>query len=428
VIDLLRRSPPGARAFASATLVVGLAVGVALVAAQTGSDTGLLDLRIYRGAAAQLRAGASIYDFRFPGYGLGSTYPPLASILLIPLTFGSPAAVEYAVTAANVVLWWGIMTALVAARPAGRAGRTDLARAGALALATMGSVGVWNTLNQGQVNIALWAALVADVVLVVRRHPAAGVLTGAAGAVKLVPLVVVGLYGLCGRRRAAVQGAAAFAAGTLAGLVVAPADSRRYWTDLLFDTSRIGSVGDRQNNSLRFVLDQAGLRGGAATATWLVLALAVVALAVRALRPALDRGAVVSAATVAGCASALVSPISWMHHLVFLAFPLVLLLPGAGAGRRRPAARLAVLAVAAVALADPLGANGRHPLTAALRAAAMVALLIAGPLLVDAEAGQPSAGPAGPAAPAGEPRCAGDAPSSLRSRRPGGRDGAGSRA
>jgi hypothetical protein len=80
-----------------------------------------------------------------------------------------------------------------------------------------------------------------------------------------------------------------------------------------------------------------------------------------------------------------------MHHLVFLAFPLVLLLPGRGRrrgddqDRRRQLVSVAVLVVGVVALADPLGGNGRHPVTAALRVLAMVALVAAGPALVDVE-------------------------------------------
>jgi alpha-1,2-mannosyltransferase len=388
VLELLRRSSPASRAVAAGLLAMGLVIGVVVVAGQTGSVTGLLDLRIYRGAALELRHGASIYDYRFPGWNLGSTYPPFASVLFLVLTVGGQSLVEYLFTVVNIVLWWAIFAALMATRPPTSAGRTGLARAGALALVTIGSVGVWNTLNQGQVNIIVWFALLGDLILVVRRHPAAGVLTGVAGGVKLVPLVILGLYLLCGRWRAAAQGAAAFAVCTLVGLAVAPAESWRYWTQLLFDTSRIGWVGDRQNNSLRFLLAQAGLGDDVAQVVWVVLALAVAALAVRALRPALDRGAVVTAATLIGCASALISPISWMHHLVFLAFPLVLLLPEPGSPRRAVLARLALLAVAVVVLVDPLGGNGRDHATSTLRGLTMVALLAVGPALVEVEAGR----------------------------------------
>jgi alpha-1,2-mannosyltransferase len=385
LVAMVRRAPLPARLLAAALLLAGLAVGIAVVAVQTESVTGLLDVRIYRGAAARLAEGGSLYDFHDRTYGLGSTYPPFASLLFRVLTVGSVGAVEYAVTLVNVALWWALMATMVgwANRRAPR--RWDLAAAGALALATMPSVGVWNTLNQGQVNLLLWAALVADLALVDRRHPLAGVLTGVAAAVKLVPLVVLAVYGLVRRPAVAVRGALAFAVATLVAAAVLPADSRRFWFDLLGDTSRIGSVGDPQNNSLRFLVERAGIGGAVGAAVWLVLVAGVTALAVRALRAALDGGALVTAATMLGAVSALVSPIAWMHHLVFLAFPTVLLLPEPGAGRPANRWRFAGLVLAVVALADPLGDNGRHPVTAALRALAMVGVLVAGPWLARVE-------------------------------------------
>src|SRR4051794_29107529 len=171
---MVRRAPPACRVAALALLLTGLAVGVAVVAAQPDSVTGLLDVRIYRGAASRLAGGGSLYDFRESTYGLGSTYPPFASLLFRALTVGSVAAVEYGVTLINVLLWWALMATMVGWANRRAPGRWDLALAGALALSTVPSVGVWNTLNQGQVNLVLWAALVADLALVDRRHRAAG--------------------------------------------------------------------------------------------------------------------------------------------------------------------------------------------------------------------------------------------------------------
>jgi hypothetical protein len=63
----------------------------------------------------------------------------------------------------------------------------------------------------------------------------------------------------------------------------------------------------------------------------------------------------------------------------------VLVLPPPGASRRQIAGRLGLLAAGVVALADPLGGNGRNAVTATLRALALLALFVAGPRLVAAE-------------------------------------------
>ena len=378
-------------------LVTGVVVALVVARTQTFSDTGLLDLRIYVASASSLRHGGSIYDFHDAVYTLGSTYPPFASVVFLPLTFVDLHVVEQAVSVANALLWFGLLHLLQRRSPRFASYRSPWstpATAG-IALATLPSVAVWNTINQGQVNLVLWVLLVIDLALVLRGHPAAGVLTGVAGAIKLVPLLVLVLVGLTGRVRYAVTGAVAFAGCAAVGWLVAPSDSRRYWQDLLWDTSRVGAVDGAQNNSVQAVLARVGLEGSARSIVWAGVVAVVVVLAVLGLRRALAERAIVTAATIAGCAMALVSPISWMHHLVFLAFPLLLLLPRAPLPRAALAGRAAAVVGLSVLLADPLGSNGRHALTASLRTGVMLAFLLLAPRAVDAER-SPTTWPARP--------------------------------
>ena len=164
---------------------------------------------------------------------------------------------------------------------------------------------------------------------------------------------------------------------TAAGALIRWDDSVRFWTRLVWDPSRIGDVADAQNNSLRAVLAHVPLPAGVALAVWLLACGVLLVLAIRALRDAMSHDAVVTAATVAGCFTALVSPIAWMHHLVFLTFPVLLAVPVPSGGperqRRRPAWGWALVVVLSVALADPLGSNGRSPWTSAVRTLVMVA-------------------------------------------------------
>ncbi len=107
---------------------------------------------------------------------------------------------------------------------------------------------------------------------------------------KLVPgLFIVWL--LLARRTAAaaVAPAAVALAATAVGWVLAPEDSKRYWSDLIFDSSRIGRVEDPRNNSLLGVVSRAVEPGLRAQPLWLIGAAVIVSVGlvrgVRALPP-----------------------------------------------------------------------------------------------------------------------------------------------
>lgn len=352
-------------------IALGALVGLVLVAAQTDSVSGLLDLRIYLGAARTLADGGSPYDYLDPTFRLGSTYPPLWSLLVRPFTDLDVHLLEYLWTAVTLALW----------------GRTlwVLARRGArpvpvawLWLATLVTAPVWNTLNQGQINVLLWCLVVTDLDRVVRTGRA-GWRIGVAAALKLTP-AVFGVLLLPARRvRPAVVTAVTALGLTVLVWLIDPTDSSRYWFGVLGDTDRVGLVEDPQNASLAGALARMGvMQHGLGRVLVVALGVFVAVLAVRSFRMALDTGALVVAATVGGCAMALLAPISWTHHLVFLCFPLVLLL-----GRRTWAART-VLVTSLVLLVDPVG-WGRAGVTSTLRTIGLLAVLAAAPRLIRAE-------------------------------------------
>src|SRR5690606_34623282 len=107
----------------------------------------------------------------------------------------------------------------------------------------------WNTLNQGQVNLALWALLALDLRRIVATGRG-GWGTGLASAVKLTPALVGVLLVAAGRVRAAVVAGLVALWATALAWIAAPDDSVIYWTELVFDSGRVGSVGDGRNNAL----------------------------------------------------------------------------------------------------------------------------------------------------------------------------------
>ncbi|HEV2257073.1 MAG TPA: glycosyltransferase 87 family protein [Streptosporangiaceae bacterium] len=133
--------------------------------------------------------------------------------------------------------------------------------------------------------------------------------------------------------RAAGTAAVSFAAVTGAGFIVAGHDSVRYWTSVVFSTSRPGSPAFVSNQAISGVLARSGLdvhsRGG--SAAWLALSVAVVAVAVFGMRRALAGGEPAWALSVNALAALLISPISWSHHWVWAAPALMCL---AVTGRR----------------------------------------------------------------------------------------------
>jgi alpha-1,2-mannosyltransferase len=364
----------GVRGRRLATVAAVTAAGLGLWQAwKIGPPSGLLDLQIYVGSARGWLEGGSLYDFRDGVHHLGATYPPIG-----PIPFGllAPLPVEL-----REIVWTALSLGVLAtatwftAEIAGveRERRTTWCLwAFAAAVVT---IPVWLTLRQGQVNAVLWCLIVVDVAAVGRRSRWSGVGIGLATAIKLVPGLFVVWLLLAGRRASAGRAVLAAAAATALGWALAPSDSRRYWTDLIFDSGRVGEVDDGRNNSVLSVVARLVEPGPGRTGLWLGLAVVVVAVGLWRGVAATRSDDLLTATAVVGCAAMLVSPISWTHHLGFVLLALV-----AFSTRRPTPAAVAALVVAWVALLDP-GSLGDDAAMSALRTAAMVAVVVFLPIV-----------------------------------------------
>jgi alpha-1,2-mannosyltransferase len=212
---------------------------------------------------------------------------------------------------------------------------------------------VRNTLNYGQVNVALMALVSLDCLAPRARWPR-GALVGLAAAVKLTPAAFVLFFLLRRDYRAAATAAGTFAACTGAGFLLAPLDSARYWTSVIVATSRPGSPWYAANQSIQGVLARAGVNphAPAGTAAWLALSAVVLALACRGMRRALAGPGDAWALSLNAFAALLISPISWSHHWVW-GETAVLTLALLGGRRRRRAALIAAACGLAVFAAAP---------------------------------------------------------------------------
>ncbi|MFF3354890.1 glycosyltransferase 87 family protein [Streptomyces sp. NPDC002917] len=306
---------------------------------------GWFDLYVYYGTVDDwIRHGGRIYDYLLPGTGYGFTYPPFAAVCMLPmLLVGRTGAVLGCVllsVAASVLLLRGPLREL----PLGRGG---LVVTGCLFVMLEP---VRDTFSLGQVNLLLMALVYADG----GRGRFAGVGIGLATAFKLTPGIFIGYLLLTGRRRAAAVATGTAVAATVVGVLAAPRASWVFWTRAVWDTHRVGALDYVSNQSLQGAL----ARMGAARPVWVMAVLAVLVLWAYRVRRAATVGDDEAGMALTGLAACLVSPVTWVHHLVW-AVPAVALL--ARTGRRAVAAALYVVLCSSVVWLwrdDPSGVDG----------------------------------------------------------------------
>ena len=298
---------------------------------------GFFDLRVYYGAVTYwLTEGGSLYDFILADSTYGFTYPPFAAIVMVPVSLlwwhlAIVVSVSASVFVTGVILYWLVDPV------ARREGWTRwFAFAVAVCLAAVFEP-LRETLLFGQVNMLLVAIVAVDLLLFVGKGRAwGGVGIGLATAVKLTPGIFI-VYLLVTRRwRAAWVSIGTAAAATLFALAVAPDSTRVFWTDALWNTDRVGALAFISNQSLNGAVARLN-PAHPSTVLWLALvAAALVAWAWR-VRRAVAVGDEMTGFALTGILGCLISPVTWVHHLVWVGPAVLLLLDNAllARGRRR---------------------------------------------------------------------------------------------
>nr|WP_205808922.1 glycosyltransferase family 87 protein [Micromonospora sp. HNM0581] len=341
-------------------IVGALALAAALPALYLpGITHNFFDLKIYIAAMDWWAAGNPLYDYMQPDRVQGElyfTYPPFAALLLLPfswLRLGATVTIFTGLTVLGVVI-----TTKWLLDPVIR--RHHLPRLFTLAVGVLLVLGVESTretITFGQINMLLVVLILADLLFAVPRDSRwAGVGVGLAAALKLFPAIFV-IYLLATRRwRAAVAAGVTAAGATLLAAAVAPGDSWRFWTHELWATDRVGRTDYTGNQSLFGLLSRLTAPEEPSRVIWLLLVAAVSGYGLwRAVRAA-HSGDALTGLTLTGLVAALVSPITWTHHIYWF-IPAVVILAdaalgtdprtGAGARRRR---RLMLLTVAVIAI------------------------------------------------------------------------------
>src|SRR6185369_145367 len=187
----------------------------------------------------------------------------------------------------------------------------------------------------GQVNIYLVLLVAVDLLVLMRRGSRfTGVGIGLATAIKLTPAVFL-IYLLVTKRwKAAIVGSVTAAVATVVAAAIAPSASRVFWTDALWNTDRIGSVAFISNQSLNGAIARLN-PGNPSTAAWLASVVVVMVIWAFRVRKAVAAGDEATGFALTGVLGCLISPITWVHHLVWVGPTVLLLLDHALAARTK---------------------------------------------------------------------------------------------
>ncbi|MET7622658.1 glycosyltransferase 87 family protein [Streptomyces sp. NPDC005408] len=311
------------------SLVVGLAAAVGLFLATVPLHRDWFDLGVYYGTVESWTDGGRIYDYLVPGTHYGFTYPPFAAVCMLPMTlvdWQSAVAISVLLNlaAAGAVLY---CSAGAVVRRHGWSRWFTFAVAGCLFVLLEP---VRDTFSFGQVNLLLLALVLADAwLLSTGRGRFAGFGIGLAAAIKLTPAVFIGYLLVTRRWRAAATAVAVAISATLLAMWVAPDASRVYWTEAMWNTDRVGSLAYVSNQSWQGVVARLSEPDAPSRLVWALGVIVILCLWVWRARRAVAAGDELAGFAVTGLTACLISPVTWVHHLVWV-FPALAVLIDAG--------------------------------------------------------------------------------------------------
>ncbi|MFF4881131.1 glycosyltransferase 87 family protein [Micromonospora sp. NPDC000668] len=328
---------PGGRTVRRLVTVVAL-IAVLPALYLPGLVHNFFDLKIYMSAMDWWTAGNPLYDYVQPDRVQGElyfTYPPFSALLLWPfglIRLGATVAIFTVLTVLAVVVTtrWLVLPVIA---------RHNLPRAFTLTVAVLLVLAVESTretITFGQINMLLVVLILADLLFAVpQARRWAGVGVGLATALKLFPGIFI-VYLLATRRwRAAAVASATAAAATLLAAAIAPRDSWRFWTHELWATERVGRTDYTGNQSLFGLLSRFSAPEKPNQLLWLAVVAVVAGYGLwRAVRAA-RAGDALTGLTLTGLVGAMVSPITWTHHIYWFV-PAVVLLADAALSANRP--------------------------------------------------------------------------------------------
>jgi len=322
-----------------------------------------MDFQVYRtGARHIFRSDLYSSQIEVLGRHLSFTYPPLAGLLFWPISRLSPFAGQILWNASNLVALVALIALSIAAARSRRLVGSDWRTALMLLLpVALLLYPVRSDLALGQINIMLILMIVADLTTGLSwrgRSLPHGLLIGLAAAVKLTPLVFIPYLVVSRQWRAATNATLTFVLVTGAMFVLSPSVSWVYFTRDAFDVKRVGNSLTIGNQALHAAIVRAHLSPSSALFSFIAAVVLCGGMAVAAV--AYRRSSRLLAVLVCAATGLLLSPISWLHHYVWIV-PAVIWL---AVGHDRPAQGRwwAFVAALVFVVVPPTSAGGSGPL------------------------------------------------------------------
>ena len=281
-----------------------------------------VDLGVYLRLGGKYVFTSHLYSFVLPNTSLPFTYPPFAALLFAPWqrTFTSVGLVQTVWTMGNLVALIGVLVLSVRLVKPSLDKMATWRLALALSLPALLLNPVLITIGFGQVNLFVTFLVMWDLLSerrIGKRQLPLGVATGLAAAVKLTPLLFVPYLLITRRWRGAVTCLLTFGACELVTFAISPASSRAYWTRAVFKPGRAGDLSIVDNQNLWGVLDRfthGVLPDALMLPLLLVTAVGGLWLAAQAHR----RSSPFLGVLICAVTCLIVSPISWVHHMVWV--------------------------------------------------------------------------------------------------------------
>lgn len=326
------------------TVGLAVAMGAALVAITSNQLPGTSDIRTLHEAVVWWTQGEDLYAYP------ADPLPPFAALLLLPLTVIPAELASWLVAIANLVLIAGCVWYLV--EPVARRRGWSPQFAAALAIPAAVAISpLRDILGTGQLTMLAAALVICDLVGIRRGARWTGVGIGLATALTLAPALFIAYLAVTRQWRAAITATATALSTIVACALVAPDTSWAYWSGALWERAR--PADGAINQSVAGVLERLYNEQPVPGLLWFTFALLVLAVGLSRAYTAHQEGDELTAFTIVGLTAPLVAPYAGLHHLVWIA-PAVLLLVDLALSRRSPWLGLAAAGVYAVALLAPV--------------------------------------------------------------------------
>ena len=295
-----------------------------------------VDIDVYRMGGHHVLSPA-LYSEQFGG--LFFTYTPFAALVfaLFVLNLGI-WSLQFVWAVTNIVVLAAFISLSIGIVAPRLPRKQRVWRALLLLLPACALNPVFNTIGLGQINLVLCLLIIWDLATERRigsRTLPLGVATGLAAAIKLTPLIFVPYLIITRRTRGALHAVITFIACEAMAFLITPDDSRTFWTKDILNAKRAGALLYTSNQNLTSVLQR--IHHGPVSAVVLVPALVVIGVGGLALAAwAHRRSSVVLGLLVCATTGLIISPITWVHHMVWVVPAIIWLAAGADRPRRGP--------------------------------------------------------------------------------------------